>query len=89
MNLTAQFLSGGVMIGCLAIGLFFHEFWRTTRDKFFIGFATAFWMLAVERVVLLWTAPLHEWEPYVYFIRFAAFLLMLVSIVSKNLRESP
>jgi hypothetical protein len=88
MNAIAQFLSGGVTIGCLAIGFFFYQFWKATRDKFFAAFAAAFWLLAVERIVLIATAPMHEWEPYVYLIRFAAFLMILGAIISKNLKGS-
>ena len=75
------------MVGFLVIGLFFYQFWKQTKDRFFAAFAVAFWILAAERIVLLASAPAHEWEPFVYLIRFAAFAMILGAIVSKNLEK--
>jgi hypothetical protein len=89
----AHFLSGGIMVGFLAIGYFFFRFWKKTRDSLFAVFAASFWVLAAERVVLLATTRgvgpdslIHEQRPYVYLIRFFAFLLIIAGFGLKNRR---
>ena len=88
--LVSQFLSGGIMVGCLACGFFFFRFWQKTRDSLFAVFAVAFWILAVERVFLLATVNIgdltgtHELRGYVYWFRFIAFMLIIIAIVMKN-----
>jgi len=90
-----HFMSGGIMVGFLAIGFFFFRFWQKTRDSLFAVFAASFWVLAVERVVLLLTTRgvgpdslIHEQRPYVYLIRFFAFLLIIVAFWMKNRRTA-
>lgn len=90
--LISQFLSGAIMLGFLAIGFFFFRFWKKTRDSLFATFAAAFWVLAVERVLLLATttepdAGMHEMRPYVYLVRFTAFMLIIVAFLMKNRRS--
>ena len=92
--LASQFMSGGIMVGCLACGFFFFRFWRKTQDSLFAVFAAAFWILAVERVFLLATVNLndlsgtHELRGYVYWFRFIAFMLIIIAIVMKNRKTS-
>ena len=92
--LISQFMSGGIMLGCLACGFFFLRFWQKTRDSLFAVFAAAFWILAVERVFLLATvnpvdpSGIHELRGYVYWFRFVAFSLIISAIVMKN-RKAP
>jgi hypothetical protein len=93
--LISQFISGAIMLGFLAIGLFFFRFWKRTSDSLFAVFAASFWVLAVERVLLLITSggpnsEVHEMRPYVYLVRFAAFMLIIVAFWLKNRRaDSP
>ena len=84
MKDVTLFLSGAIMMGFLAIGFFFLRFWKKTRDALFAVFAASFWILGVERVVLLMTSPQDEIRPFVYLIRFAAFVLILVGFYIKN-----
>jgi hypothetical protein len=79
-----QFLHGAAMMGFLTIGLFFLRFHRRTRERLFAIFASAFFVLALERVVLSVVNPEAEIRPYVYLIRLAAFLLIIIAIVDKN-----
>ncbi|WP_202882182.1 DUF5985 family protein [Candidatus Manganitrophus noduliformans] len=83
MRMT-QFLSGAIMMACWVIGLFFLRFWKKTEDRLFSIFAVAFWMLAVERIVLLIMNKENEVYSFVYIIRSIAFLLILWAIVDKN-----
>jgi hypothetical protein len=90
--LINQFLSGAIMLGSLAIGFFFFRFWHRTRDSLFAFFAASFWVLAIERFLLLMTAgrpdaEVHELRPYVYWVRFVAFMLILLGFWLKNRRS--
>lgn len=90
-SLISHFLSGAIMLGFLAIGFFFFRFWRKTRDSLFCVFAASFWVLACERVLLLLTAggpdaEVHELRPFVYLVRFTAFMLIIVAFLLKNRR---
>lgn len=72
------------MMGCWAVGLFFLRFWKKTEDRLFAIFALAFWMLAVERIVLAILDKENEVYSFVYIIRFFAFVLILWAIADKN-----
>ena len=52
MNLVNQFLHGAIMMGFLVGALFFLRFHRSTRERLFAIFAAAFFVLAIERIVL-------------------------------------
>jgi hypothetical protein len=80
----SDFLSGAIMMGSAAIGLFFLRSWRWTRDRLFLLFGLGFWMLSVERVVLAMVPAAHEFRPFVYLIRLSAFVLILTAVVDKN-----
>lgn len=82
-NLTLIF-GGAILLGYWAIGMFFFRYWRKTRDGLFGAFAAAFWILAIERLVLLLTDPLNELRPLLYLIRFFGFLVILAAIIGKN-----
>lgn len=78
-------VSGAMVMGYLAAGLFFLRFWRDTRDRLFAIFAVAFWLLAVQRAVLsIVVHQGHEGGVWIYVLRLLAFLLILVAIVDKN-----
>ena len=81
-------LSGAIIMANLVVGMFFLRFWKRTHDRLFAMFGAAFWMMAVNRVVL---ASLHEESEFrtpVYAVRLAAFVLILVAIIDKN-RDRP
>ena len=67
-----------------AAGLFFFRFWRESRDRLFAFFGAAFWVLALSWGLLALIDPSDETRPYIYAIRLAAFLLMIVGMVDKN-----
>ncbi|HLP78133.1 MAG TPA: DUF5985 family protein [Candidatus Paceibacterota bacterium] len=77
-------ISGAVLIGYWAIGLFFFRFRRKDGDRFFLYFGWAFWILALERVLLLAIGAKDEVKPYVYLFRLVAFLFILYAIFDKN-----
>ena len=71
-------------MGFVVSGLFFFRFWRQSRDRLFLIFAMAFLVMAVERVILARTAPQAEYYAYVYLVRLAAFVLIILAIIDKN-----
>ncbi len=78
-----QILAGAITMGSWAIALFFLRFWRRTQDRLFSYFALAFFLFGVERLVMVWSAG-TESQAYVYLIRLAAFILIVIGIVIKN-----
>lgn len=77
-------LSGGIITAALLVGLFFWRFWRRTRDRLFVFFATAFWALALERTLLVLAVSRTEVSPLLYLVRLAAFALIAIAVLDKN-----
>jgi len=79
----------GIIVACtLAAGTFFLKFWRKTRDPLFLAFAIAFLIEAVNRCFVLFTDRPNEGSPWIYAIRLASYLVILVGIIHKN-RKKP
>jgi Ca2+/Na+ antiporter len=80
------FLGGCIFTMCLGIGLFQLRFWVRTRDRLFLGFALAFFLLAVNRIALTLTTTtdVNEGRLSLYVIRLVAFVIILLSIIDKN-----
>lgn len=92
MNIV-EFISGIYMATFAASGIFFLKFWRASRDRFFLYFCLACWLLSFERVALLFveggysalpTAASGEARSYVHIIRMLAFALILIAVIRKN-----
>ncbi len=81
-------ISGAIFMGYAVAGLFFFRFWRDTRDRLFLIFAFAFWILGIQRLALVLTRDMLETQTGLYLVRLAAFLLILYAIIDKN-RERP
>jgi hypothetical protein len=84
----SDFLAGAVMLACLAVALFFLRSRVRTGDRLFGFFALAFFLLALERWVLMLLSREHELRYFVYLIRLAAFVLIIVAIVDKSRSRS-
>jgi hypothetical protein len=82
-------LNGAILLGYWAIGVFFFRFGHRRRERLFTFFGWAFWLLALERLLLLLIDPANEFKPYVYLVRLIAFLFILYAIVDKNRSISP
>jgi len=78
-----DFLSGMTSGLCLVAGLFFLRFWRKTGDRFFGFFAASFWMMALQRLMMMLMRD-NEHVLVVYLIRLLSFVLILVAIADKN-----
>jgi Family of unknown function (DUF5985) len=81
-------ISGAIILGYAVAGLFFLRFWRETRDRLFLIFAGAFWILGGQRLALALTRSMAEDDTGLYLVRLFAFLLILGAILDKN-RSSP
>jgi hypothetical protein len=81
-----QFLAGAATISLLVIAMFFLRFWKRTRDRLFLFFAGAFVILMIERIIRASMDSDTEWAPYVYSVRLAAFVLIIIAVVDKNRR---
>jgi hypothetical protein len=83
-----DFISGAITASFLILGLIFLKFWRRTRDEFFVYFAIAFWLIALNQAVFTLSRLGETGRGWFYLLRLAAFVLIIVAIVRKNLRGS-
>lgn len=81
-----EFIMGAIALGSSIAGLFFLRFWRDTGDRLFVMFAIAFLLLGVTRLGLAFSHDSAEGETHWYWVRLAAFILILIAIVDKNRR---
>ena len=80
-----EFLAGSVSMGFVIAALFFARFWRNTRDRFFLAFAAAFLLLAINQALAQWLGAADERVSYTYLLRVLAYVIILAAIVDKNL----
>lgn len=83
-NNISSLLSGAVAMASIAVTLFFLKFWRKTSDVFFLLFALAFGIDAVDRAALGLTSFSAELEPVFYCTRLLTFTLIISAIAIKN-----
>ncbi len=84
-----EFISGSITMGFLVSGLLFLTFFKKTQDRFFINFSYAFWLLAIERIILALVTEMDEFRPFVYLLRLVAFLLIIAAVIHKNSSAHP
>ena len=85
--ILAAFTAGALTLGWLAIGVFFLKFWRRTGDGLFLAFAVAFALLAANQAVPVLFGVPSEDQGYIYLLRLAAFVLIILAVLRKNLRR--
>lgn len=78
------FLSGMVTAGYLVAALFFFRFWRRTKDSLFANFSIAFLLFASGQFGSIWFDGPHDDNTWIFLLRLAGFVLLLVAIVRKN-----
>ena len=78
-----QFLLGVLVMASAAVGAFFLRFWRRTRDRLFLIFALAFWLLGLNWLLLAFVQA-DETRTWLYLLRLVAFCLIIYGIVDKN-----
>lgn len=78
-------VAGALGMAAIVVGLFFLRFWRRTGDGLFLAFAVAFWLMAINQVAPVVMGVQRENLGGIYLFRLAAFVLIIVAIVRKNL----
>lgn len=82
-------LLGAIAMACLVAGLFFLRFWVQSRDRFFLLFATSFFVEGVNRAGVALDPHPSDANPVHYVVRLLSFLLILAAIVDKNRAARP
>jgi hypothetical protein len=75
---------GAAAMGCATVAIIFLRYWRSSRDRLFVMFSGAFWILAAHYAIVASQVVGVEWRPYVFGIRLIAFTLLIFAIVEKN-----
>ncbi len=88
MSAHSDLLSGIVVALWSVAGLIFLRFWEQSRDRLFGFFGTAFFLLAVNYLVLALNPRDSEIRPYLFLIRRAAFVVIIIGVVDKNRKEA-
>lgn len=82
------FITGAMAMASVTVSLFFLRFWRVTGDRLFAIFSLSFLLLGVTRLGLALSNESIEAQTPWYWVRLAAFVLILIAIVDKN-RQRP
>ena len=80
-------MGGALTALAFVIGLFFWRYWQTSRDRLFVFFASAFWLMGINWGAVAALQPSTEGRPYLYLLRLCAFALIAIAIVDKNRRD--
>jgi uncharacterized membrane protein HdeD (DUF308 family) len=80
------FIMGAIAMGSCVVAAFFLRFWRDTRDRLFAMFAISFLLLGITRLGLAMSDDSSEGHTSWYWVRLAAFLIILFAIADKNRR---
>jgi membrane-associated PAP2 superfamily phosphatase len=83
------FVAGAMSAGFAIAGLFFLRFWVRTRDSLFAAFAVAFWLMALNQVVAGFSRHAQVENAAAYLLRLAAFVLIIIAVLSKNRARDP
>lgn len=81
-----EFLWGALAMSAWIGGLFFFRFWWLARDRLFLYFSFAFWILAANWLCLVLSPRADEATHWVYLLRVVAFALIIAGILDKNRR---
>ncbi len=86
------FLMGATAMASLIVALYFLRFYRDTRDRLFFIFSVAFCLLGLTRFALAasiaYNRTSSDEHQFIYLIRLAVFVLILIAIVDKNRKPS-
>jgi uncharacterized membrane protein HdeD (DUF308 family) len=84
MSAFSQFFAGMITAGYGIAGLFFLKFWRRSEDVLFLAFSVAFWLLALNQILLTLSNIPGDDQSWIYLLRLGAFGLIGAAIVHKN-----
>jgi hypothetical protein len=91
VNLIA-FLSGVIVTTFGASGVFFLKLWRVSRDRLFLYFCIACWLLTLDRLALMCVPEagsavrtvVTERSSWVVLLRLAGFSMIVWAVLDKN-----
>lgn len=83
----SDFFAGMITMGFFVASAFFFRFWVRTSEKLFIAFSVAFLLLAISAALASLLSLPYEERSWLYLIRLAAFVLLIVAILGKNFRK--
>lgn len=83
--MIGSFVAGCIFLGFMIVAGHFFKFWRSTRDRFFLFFAIAFFLFAVEKILVAFIIG-AETISCIYIVRLLASCFILVAIIDKNRR---
>lgn len=86
MSTLSLFLSGANTLGFLVAALLFLRAWARTRDGLFASFAAAFVLLATNQLLASFVNLPDADKSWIFLLRLAAFVLIIVAIIAKNVR---
>jgi hypothetical protein len=78
------FLMGAIAVSYFIAALFFLRFWRRTHDRLFVMFSIALGLLSIVRIAMFVFHETREHHHELYWVRFVAYLLILLAIIDKN-----
>ncbi len=79
-----DFMHGALTMASFAVGMFFLRYWRTTKDRLFLMFGVAFWLLGLNWALVSMGAAL---APNAHVFRFLAFVVIAYTVLDKNRRR--
>ena len=79
-----ELLSGALVFAYAIAGVHFLRFWRRTGDRLFGHFAIAFWLFALNQLIVSAPTVTDETGSSAYLLRILGFTVILVSIIDKN-----
>jgi hypothetical protein len=88
METLYTFMAGAITFGFSVAALFFFRFWRSTGDGLFAAFAVAFLFLGAGQAMLALMEVAEEERSWLYLVRLAAFLCIILAALYKNRRQS-
>jgi hypothetical protein len=80
------FMHGAITLACFLIAAKFVKFWRTSKDRFFLWFSSAFFVFAVGWIIRGFATTEGDHAHFVFVPRLVAFLLIIAAILDKNRR---
>ena len=83
-----EFLWGSLAMASAVASLLFLRYGKLTRDRLFLYFSAAFLAMTFNWLGLAAMDPNTEHRYLAYTLRLAAFVLILIGIIDKNLRAS-
>jgi hypothetical protein len=83
----SDFFAGMITMGYFVASAFFFRFWVRTSDALFIAFSVAFLLLAISAALASLLSLPYEERSWLYLLRLAAFVLLIVAILGKNFRK--